>query len=158
MHRTFVPDEATTPTCSILFNPAKLHSAPRTSGVEFMGTFQTRYDLFRSRHEPELYCAVPRDQPAPAFIQSDQWQAAGQMDEAAPAPLGFDWEAARIGIHLNGFYLFVAFSPIPALKSDGADHPPLRPARKVRAQAADGMLSPLENPKSLSLHQMSQGS
>ncbi len=130
----------------------------RTSGMEFMGTFQTRYDLFRSRHEPELYCAVPGDQPAPAFIRSDQWQAAGQMDGIAAAPLGFDREAARIGIHLNGFYLFVAFSPIPALKSDGADHPPLRPARKVRARAVDGMLSTLEKPKSLSLHQISQGS
>jgi hypothetical protein len=158
MHRTFVPDEATTSTCSTLFNPAKLHSDPRASGIEFLGTFQTCYDLFRSRHEPELYCAVPRDQPAPAFIRSDQWQAAGQMDEATPAPLGFDREAARIGIHLNGFYLFMAFSPIPASKSDGADHLPSRPARKVRARVVDGMLSTLENPGSLSLHQTSQGS
>ncbi len=101
---------------------------------------------------------MPRDQPAPAFIQSDQWQAAGQIDGTAPAPLGFDREAARIGIHLNGFYLFVAFSPIPALKSDGADHPPSLPARKIRSQAEDGMLSTLENPASLSLHQTSQGS
>jgi len=158
MHRTFVPDEATTSTRSTLFNSAKLHSDPRASGIEFLSIRQTRYDLFQNRHEPELYCAVPRDQPAPAFIQSDQWQAAGQMDEAIPAPLGFDREAARIGIHLNGFYLFVAFSPISALKSDDADHPPSRPARKARTQSMDGMLSPLENPKTLSLHLSSQGS
>ncbi len=42
MHRTFVPDEATTPTCSTLFNPAKLHFDSRTSGIEFLGTFRTR--------------------------------------------------------------------------------------------------------------------
>jgi hypothetical protein len=158
MHRTFVPDEALLSTRSILIDPAKRHSKSPAGRSEFLGTPRIRYDLFRSRHEPELYCAVPENRPSPAFIQLDQWQAAGQMDEATPAPLGFNREAARIGIHLNGFYLFVAFSPIPALKSDRTDHPPLRPARKVRAQAADGMLSPLENPESLSLHQTSQGS
>jgi hypothetical protein len=41
------------------------------------------------------------------------------MAEADPMPLGFDREAARIGVCLNGFYLFVAFSPIPRLKSNG---------------------------------------
>ncbi len=145
MPSTFVPDEALLSTRSILIDPAKRHSKSPAGRSEFLATSRIRYDLFRSRHETELYCAVPEDRPSPAFIQSDQWQAAGQMDGTAAAPLGFDREAARIGIHLNGFYLFVAFSPIPALKSDGADHPPSRPARKVQAQAADGMLSPLEN-------------
>jgi hypothetical protein len=150
MHRTFVPDEALPPTCSILIDPAKRHFESPASRSEFLGSSQIRYDLFRSRHEPELYCAVPEDWPAPAFLQSDQWQVAGQMDEADPVPLGFDREAARIGIRLNGFYLFVAFGPIPALRSDGANHPPRRPARKAWAQAADGMLGTLENGKTAS--------
>ena len=57
----------------------------------------------------ELCCAVPEDRPAPAFLESEQWQGAGQMDEADSMPLGFDREVAWIGVRLNGFYLFVAF-------------------------------------------------
>jgi hypothetical protein len=61
------------------------------------------------------------------------------MDESGTTPLGFDREAAMIGIRLNGFYLFVAFSPVQELRSDG-------------------LLAALENRKSHSLHQTSQGS
>jgi hypothetical protein len=52
---------------------------------------------------------VPGDLPTPAFIQPERWQLVGQMDDAAPAPLGFDPEAAKVGVRFNGFYLFVAF-------------------------------------------------
>ena len=138
MQRTFVPDEALTPTHSILLDPASRHSERSTSGAESLGTSQTRYDLFRNQDEPELYCAVPEDQPAPAFLHSDRWQVAGQMDESGATPLGFDREAAKIGIRLNGFYLFVAFSPIRKLRSDG-------------------MLGVLENRKNASYHQRCQG-
>jgi hypothetical protein len=155
MHRTFVPDEALTPTHAI---PADQHSDAHTSRSEFLGTSPIRYELFRSRHEPELYCAVPEDRPAPAFLQSDRWQVAGRINEADPTPLGFDREAARIGVRLNGFYLFVAFSPIPALRSDGANHLRLRPARGARAQSADALPTPLENRTNLSVHHISQGS
>ncbi|MFC5086176.1 hypothetical protein [Microvirga arabica] len=119
MQRTFVPDEALTPTHSILLDLDSRHSERSTSGAESLGTSQTRYNLFRNGHEPELYCAVPEDRPAPAFLQSDRWQVAGQMDESGATPLGFDWEAAKIGIRLNGFYLFVAFRPVRKLRSDG---------------------------------------
>jgi hypothetical protein len=53
------------------------------------------------------------------------------MDEAGLTPLGFDREAARIGVRLNGFYVFVAFSPIPGLRSDGADGLPWRSSRQA---------------------------
>jgi hypothetical protein len=53
------------------------------------------------------------------------------MDEAGPTPLGFDREAARIGVRLNGFYVFVAFSPISGLRSDGADGLPWRSSRQA---------------------------
>jgi hypothetical protein len=76
---------------------------------------------------------VPKGQPVPAFVRSDLWRTAGEIDEAGPTPLGFDREAARIGVGLNGFYLFAAFGPMPDLRSDSADRPPWRLAQGGRA-------------------------
>jgi hypothetical protein len=42
------------------------------------------------------------------------------MDEATPAPLGFDGKAARIAVRFNGFYLFVAFNGVPGVHVDSA--------------------------------------
>jgi len=123
MHGTFVPDEVLTHTRPIRVDSANPHSESR-SGWTALAASRTRYNLFRRRHEPELYCAVPKGQPAPAFLRSDRWQAAGEIDEAGPMPLGLDWEAARIGVRLNGFHLFTAFNPVPGLRSDHADGPP----------------------------------
>jgi hypothetical protein len=134
MHSTFVPDEVLTHTRPILIESANSHSKPQ-SGLKALAAFQTRYDLFRQQHEPELYCAVPKGRRAPAFLQLGQWKAAGEMDAAGPTPLGFDREAARIGVRLNGFYLFVAFSPIPGSHSDSADRPPWRLAQDSSAQS-----------------------
>ncbi|WP_343039266.1 hypothetical protein [Microvirga makkahensis] len=135
MHGTFVPDEVLTHTCPIQVDQANPHAESR-SGSTALAASRTRYNLFRRRHEPGLYCAVPKGQPAPAFLRSDRWQAAGEMDEAGPMPLGFDREAARIGVRLNGFYLFTAFSPIPGLRSDSADGPSWRLAQDGSAQSA----------------------
>jgi hypothetical protein len=79
------------------------------------------------------------------------------MTEADQMPLGFDREAARIGVCLNGFYLFVAFSPILPLKSHGADHLPLRPIQSLDPTRPEGILSPLEILKNPSYHQRCQG-
>jgi hypothetical protein len=135
MHSTFVPDEVLTHPRPTLVDGADPHSEPRSESKAFAAS-QARYDLFRRRHEPELYCAVPKGRPAPAFLRSDRWQAAGEMDEAGPTPLGFDREAARIGVRLNGFYLFAAFSPVPRLRWDTADRPPWRLAQDGSAQSA----------------------
>ena len=135
MHSTFVPDKVLTHPRLIRVDPANPHSEPRSGPMAF-AVSQTRYDLFRRRHEPELYCAVPKGRPAPAFLGSDRWQAAGEIDEAGPVPLGFDREAARIGVRLNGFYLFTAFSPVPGLRLDRADRPPWRLAQDGSAQSA----------------------
>jgi hypothetical protein len=69
------------------------------------------------------------------------------MAEADPMPLGFDWEAARIGVCLNGFYLFVAFSPIPGLKSNGGS-PAIAAHSKLGPNPPGWPVSPLENRKS----------
>jgi hypothetical protein len=150
MPSTFVPDGALPLPHRLRGGPTTRHSEALAHRSEFLSTSQIRYDLFRSRNEPELYCALPEDWPTPAFVQSDQWQVAGQIDKADPMPLGFDREAARIGMRLNGFYLFVAFRPISGLRSDSVDRPALRPVCKARTQSMDGMLSPLENRKNAS--------
>ena len=51
---------------------------------------------------------------------SDWWLPVGRMDEATPAPLGFDGKAARIAVRFNGFYLFVAFNGVPGVHVDSA--------------------------------------
>lgn len=135
MHGTFVPNEVLTDTRLTLVDGANPHSELR-SGPKALAASRVRYDLFRRRYEPELYCAVPKGQPAPAFLQSDLWQAAGEMDEAGPTPLGFDREAARIGARLNGFYLFAAFDAIPEIRSDSADRRLRRFVQDGRAQFA----------------------
>jgi hypothetical protein len=119
MHSTFVPDEALTLRRPILFGPDDLSPASQ-SGMTSLGTPETRYDLFRSWHEPELYCAVPEGRVGPAFVHSDRWLPVGRMDEATPAPLGFDRKAARIAVGFNGFYLFVAFDGVPGVHTDSA--------------------------------------
>jgi hypothetical protein len=146
MPGTFVPDEPLTPTHPLRVDPASRHAEAVVNRSECPSISQFRYDLFRSRDEPELYCAVPEDRPAPAFLASEPWQVAGQMTEADPMPVGFDREAARIGVCLNGFYLFVAFSPILGLRSSG-DRPLLRSIQSLDPTRPDGILSPLENRK-----------
>jgi hypothetical protein len=130
MHSTFVPDEALTLTRPTLFGPHDLSPEPR-SGMTFLGTLGTRYDLFRSRSEPELYCAVPEGRPRPVFVHSDRWLPVGRMDEAAPTPLGFDRKAAEVAVRFNGFYLFVAFNGVPSAHANGAGGLPWRLPQKA---------------------------
>lgn len=69
---------------------------------------QLAYNLFRRRNEPDLYCAVPEHYPVPAFIIGDAWDFGGRLDNPAGALRGFDAEAARHGVRLTGYYLFLA--------------------------------------------------
>jgi hypothetical protein len=144
MPSTFVPDEPLTPTHPLRVDPSTRHSESPAGRSGCPSTSQIRYDLFRSRHEPELYCAVPEDRPAPAFLNSEPWQVAGQLAEADPVPVGFDREAARIGMHLNGFYLFVAFSPILGLSS-GGEAPAMAACSGPGPRPLGWPVSPLEN-------------
>jgi hypothetical protein len=134
MHSTFVPDDALMATPSVRFGPDGTPPEPR-SELTSLGSPETYYDLFRSRHEPELYCAVPKGRPRPAFVYSDRWLSVGHTNEAAPALLGFNREAARAGVRLNGFYLFVAFGGAQKADADGGDGLPWLP-RKGQAQPA----------------------
>ncbi|MGP9819893.1 hypothetical protein ACTZWW_07740 [Salinarimonas sp. NSM] len=66
------------------------------------------YNLFRRHEEPQLYCAVPEHYPVPSFIIGEAWDFGGRLDNAMAAPLGFDAGAARHGVALTGYYLFLA--------------------------------------------------
>ena len=65
---------------------------------------------FRRRRAPDLCCAVPEDCPVPSFLDGTKWKFAGTLHGSRGDPCGFDREAARLGVHLNGFYLFADFS------------------------------------------------
>lgn len=64
------------------------------------------YNLFRSRRRPDLLCAVSEDYPVPAFLGGHGWDFAGTVDTLLAAPPGFEVDAARVGMRLNGYYLF----------------------------------------------------
>lgn len=66
------------------------------------------HNLFRRRNEPELYCAVPEHYPVPGFIIGEAWDFGGRLDNPDAAPRGFDPAAARHGVRLTGYYLFLA--------------------------------------------------
>src|SRR3954465_2069323 len=74
--------------------------------------FRPAYNLFRRKCEPDLLCAVPEDRPVPRFLSATLWEFAGKGAEPAAGPLGSDQRAAGVGVRLNGFYLFAAFSAV----------------------------------------------
>ena len=67
------------------------------------------YNLFRSKGQEGLYCAVPEDHAVPNFVTGDHWEFSGKVDQALSAPLGFNDGAATAGVRFNGFYLFEGF-------------------------------------------------
>ncbi len=67
------------------------------------------FNLFRSKSEDGVYCAVPEDCAIPRFVTADLWEFSGKIDDGLSAPVGFVGEAAASGIRFNGFYLFQGF-------------------------------------------------
>ena len=74
------------------------------------------YNVFQHRTKPELFCAVPVDQPVPAFIMWEQWAFNQSLHPADPCPSGFRPQAAQDGARFNGFYLFQVTRQHPAHK------------------------------------------
>jgi hypothetical protein len=65
------------------------------------------YNLFRRKGCSALCCVVPEDSPTPGFLSATIWDFMGGINtEASPVLTGFDEAAAKLVIHLNGFYLF----------------------------------------------------
>jgi hypothetical protein len=71
--------------------------------MDFQDTMLT-YNMFRHKDEADLYCAVPQDQPVPAFLTEDKWDYAHSLDIRTLS--GFDAAAASASAKANGFYLF----------------------------------------------------
>ena len=66
------------------------------------------YNLFRSRQQPDLLCAVPEDRPLPGFLRWEQWTYERPLRAPDARPAGFHPRAASAGVRFNGFYLFQA--------------------------------------------------
>jgi len=75
-------------------------------------TLYPAYNLFRRKLDPTVLCVVPEDWPVPSFIGLNRWEFAGRMDEPATVPLGFNKQAADMGVRRDGFYLFEAFAAV----------------------------------------------
>jgi hypothetical protein len=62
--------------------------------------------VYRREGEPGLCCAVPADEPVPAFVGGGPWRRdAAPLDPHAP-PQGFDARAAGEALRSMGFYMF----------------------------------------------------
>lgn len=68
------------------------------------------YNLFRRKVSPDLACAIPEDDPVPAFIGAD-WEFAGRVGAMSRTECRFNHEAAEASVRFNGFYLFQLIKP-----------------------------------------------
>ena len=92
---------------------AEVSTRPANEWLEPSGC---TYNVFQHRTKPELFCAVPVDQPVPAFIMWEQWAFHQSLHPADPCPPGFRPQAAQDGARFNGFYLFQVTRHHPAHK------------------------------------------
>ena len=67
------------------------------------------YALFRRTSKPDLCCAAPHDAPMPTFLREPGWEFVQVFDGNDPPP-GFNEDAVRYSIQLQGFYVFHALS------------------------------------------------
>jgi hypothetical protein len=92
---------------------AEVSTRPANEWLEPSGC---TYNVFQHRIKPELFCAVPVDQPVPPFILWEQWAFSQSLHPSVPCPSGFRPQAAQDGARFNGFYLFQVTSQYPAHK------------------------------------------
>jgi hypothetical protein len=67
------------------------------------------YNLFQHGRDPAILCAVPSDQPVPAFIIGSAWSFERAIQVGQNATEGFRPKLAVTAESVNGFYLFLAF-------------------------------------------------
>ncbi|GGE52479.1 hypothetical protein GCM10007276_31880 [Agaricicola taiwanensis] len=65
-----------------------------------------KVNLFCRADLPELVCAVPEDQPLPAFITTPAWGFVGRIAESKVHALSAHRPTTEPSTKLNGFYLF----------------------------------------------------
>jgi hypothetical protein len=67
------------------------------------------YNLFLRKRANHRVCAVAEDCTIPTFIDTGEWEFAGQVRESDRRPIGFDPRAAVEGSRFQGVYLFQSF-------------------------------------------------
>ena len=89
--------------------------------------------VYRREGEPGLCCAVPADEPVPAFVGGGPWRRdAAPLDTHAP-PQGFDARAAGEALRSMGFYMFHGVvEPEPGSARQGAGRGLTGAARGLR--------------------------
>lgn len=81
------------------------------TGTASGGNPMRSYNLFCSKANEGIVCAVPEEYAVPGFVTERAWAFGGKVDGPASQPTGFDGRAAETAVRFNGFYLF---------QSDGA--------------------------------------
>lgn len=66
------------------------------------------YNLFASKADVGVRCAIRLDRPVPSFLNGEEWEYTGLLTDAASAPRDFNATAARSAAGLPGYYLFTA--------------------------------------------------
>jgi hypothetical protein len=75
------------------------------------------WNLFRRRHEVDLWCAVPSDHSVPGFLFSGEWGFGGVSQLPDSEFRKLQDPEARWAVQWNGFYLFMCFSAASGLAS-----------------------------------------
>ena len=109
-------------------------------------------NIFCRKVSPELACAIPEDQPVPAFITGALWEFAGKVGAMSRTTCRFNHDAAEASVRYNGFYLFQLLKPCHEhvvfnqgqmqSRSAEADPPCADPAAKSDVSNSPSGLSP----------------
>src|SRR5215212_4829815 len=86
---------------------------------------ELRYNLFRHKRQPDLYCAVPEHHPG--LITGEQWEYGGTRKRAIVPP-GLDPTGVEAGACPDSFHLFQTAHPHRSATTPGYSAPcaPLR--------------------------------
>jgi len=111
--------------------PSRMNAEVSTQpACEWLEASGCTYSVFQHRTKPELFCAVPVDQPVPAFVMWEQWAFNRSLHPSDPCPSGFRPQAAQDGARFNGFYLFQVTGQHPIQKLS-------RPQERGRLRSGD---------------------
>ena len=80
----------------------------RSSLMDRHTKFPSPYQLFASRTDVGVLCAVRQDRAVPSFIHAEAWIFSGVVNDLGAAPADFNFKAAQAGSALTGFHLFLA--------------------------------------------------
>lgn len=65
-----------------------------------------KYNVFRLKRRPDLFCAVPEVCVLPRFLRETRWEYRGSLNPDTDISRGFEKKAAEMSGRMNGFYLY----------------------------------------------------